>query len=87
MSKGKITRRQLFKTTAAAGAVSTFAGPWKFNSVYAQATDRPLKIGITSDASGQYANSGASDRRGMQMAIAELIQKPHRQPVAAWPNA
>ncbi len=32
----------------------------------------PIVIGITSDASGQYANSGASDRRGMLMAIEEF---------------
>ena len=35
----------------------------------------PIVIGITSDASGQYANSGASDRRGMLMAIAEFNAK------------
>jgi branched-chain amino acid transport system substrate-binding protein len=35
----------------------------------------PIVIGITSDASGQYANSGASDRRGMLMAIAEFNEK------------
>ena len=35
-------------------------------------SDKPIVIGITSDASGQYANSGASDRRGMLMAIAEF---------------
>ena len=32
---------------------------------------KPLLIGITSDSSGQYASSGAEDRRGMQMAIDE----------------
>lgn len=32
----------------------------------------PIIIGITSDASGQYANSGAMDRRGMLMAIEEF---------------
>lgn len=32
----------------------------------------PILIGITSDASGQYANSGAMDRRGMLMAIEEF---------------
>lgn len=32
----------------------------------------PIIIGITSDASGQYANSGAMDRRGMMMAIEEF---------------
>ena len=43
--------------------------------VYAAASDKPIRIGITSDASGQYANSGASDRRGMLMAIAEANEK------------
>ena len=32
----------------------------------------PILIGITSDASGQYANSGAMDRRGMLLAIDEF---------------
>jgi branched-chain amino acid transport system substrate-binding protein len=75
MAKGMITRRQLFKTTAAVGATGAFFGPWKHNRVYAAATDKPIMIGITSDASGQYANSGASDRRGMHMAIAEFNAK------------
>lgn len=35
----------------------------------------PIIIGITSDASGQYANSGAMDRRGMLMAIDEFNQQ------------
>ncbi|KZM52141.1 ABC transporter substrate-binding protein [Labrenzia sp. OB1] len=59
-------------TAAAAGGLTAFAGPWKHNRVWAQATDKPIRIGITSDASGQYANSGASDRRGMMMAISEV---------------
>jgi branched-chain amino acid transport system substrate-binding protein len=41
------------------------------SGVAAQET-KPIVIGITSDASGQYANSGASDRRGMMMAIEEF---------------
>ena len=41
----------------------------------AQAANKPLVIGFTSDASGQYANSGASDRRGMLMAIKEFNDK------------
>jgi branched-chain amino acid transport system substrate-binding protein len=52
-----------------------FMGPWAHNRVYAQATAKPIKIGITSDASGQYANSGAEDRRGMMLAIAEANAK------------
>ncbi len=39
------------------------------------ASDKPILIGFTSDASGQYANSGASDRRGMIMAIEEFNAK------------
>lgn len=35
----------------------------------------PFIIGITSDSSGQYANSGAEDRRGMAMAIEEFNAK------------
>lgn len=74
MIVGKLSRRRLLKTTALAGAgtIASFYGPWKHNRVYAQATDKPLLLGITSDASGQYANSGASDRRGMLMAIQEF---------------
>ena len=71
MSIKTISRRRLLGTAAAAGAVTGFYGPWTHNRVYAQATDKPIRIGITSDASGQYANSGASDRRGMLMAIEE----------------
>jgi branched-chain amino acid transport system substrate-binding protein len=40
---------------------------------FASAQDpEPSLIGFTSDASGQYANSGAMDRRGMIMAIEEF---------------
>ncbi|GGK20613.1 ABC transporter substrate-binding protein [Salinarimonas ramus] len=67
-----ISRRGLLAGGAAGAA---FMGPWTHNRVYAQATDKPIKIGITSDASGQYANSGASDRRGMMMAIAEANER------------
>ncbi|MEQ8677352.1 MAG: ABC transporter substrate-binding protein [Aggregatilineales bacterium] len=41
-------------------------------SVLAQDELPPIIIGFTSDASGQYANSGAMDRRGMMMAIEEF---------------
>lgn len=75
MSKLKINRRQLLTTAAAAGGVTSFFGPWKHNRAWASSTDKPIKIGITSDSSGQYANSGASDRRGMAMAIAEYNAK------------
>ncbi len=72
MTKSTISRRGLLKSTGATAGLAAFFGPWRHNRVYAAATDKPIKIGITSDASGQYANSGASDRRGMAMAIAEF---------------
>jgi branched-chain amino acid transport system substrate-binding protein len=77
MIAGKLSRRKLLRTSALAGlgAVSTFYGPWRHNRVYAQATDKPIVLGLTSDASGQYANSGASDRRGVLMAIQEFNDK------------
>lgn len=76
MTKNTISRRKLLTTAVAAGGgAATFFGPWKHNRVWATGSDKPIKIGITSDASGQYANSGASDRRGMAMAIAEYNEK------------
>lgn len=71
----KITRRKLLQTSALAGvgAASGFAfmGPWKHNRVYASTTDKPIRIGLTHDASGQFANSGQAEKRGTMMAIEE----------------
>ncbi len=77
MSGKLVTRRRLLKSAGlvTAGVGATVFGPWKHNRVYAAASDKPIKIGITSDASGQYANSGASDRRGMHLAIDEFNAK------------
>ena len=77
MSDKKLSRRQILRGVelATVGAGATFFGPWKHNRVYAAGTDKLIKIGLTSDASGQYANSGASDRRGMAMAIKEFNDK------------
>ncbi len=75
MSKTTISRRVLLGGASAASAVSLFAGPWKHNRVWAQGAAKPLRIGITADASGMYANSGASDKRGMMMAIAEANER------------
>lgn len=75
MSKIQVSRRGLLGAAGAASAVSLFAGPWKHNRVWAQGAAKPLRIGITADASGMYANSGASDKRGMMMAIAEANER------------
>ena len=80
MPRKNITRRSMLKKAGllSAGAATTFMGPWHFNRVYAAASDKAIVIGLTSDASGQYANSGASDRRGMLMAIAEVNERGRR---------
>jgi branched-chain amino acid transport system substrate-binding protein len=65
----KPLRRALTAVATAVLAASVIQAP-----VSAGSKD-PIVIGITSDASGQYANSGASDRRGMLMAIAEFNAK------------
>jgi branched-chain amino acid transport system substrate-binding protein len=71
------TRRSLLKTTAlAAAGVAPFFGPWAHNRVWAQsATAKPLVIGLTMDASGQYAASGGEERLGAMMAIKEFNDK------------
>jgi branched-chain amino acid transport system substrate-binding protein len=72
------TRRDFCKTSlnaAGAGLGAAFFGPWKFNRVYASAQDKPITIGITTDASGQYAKSGASEMLGMRMAISEFNER------------
>ncbi len=66
-SSGNPCRAVLLAGIAAAALVAS-AG-------IAAAQAEPIVIGITSDASGQYANSGASDRRGMMMAIEEFNAK------------
>ena len=70
----KLSRRAMLKgtaLTAAAAGVGTFFGPWKHNRVYAAATDKPILIGLTHDASGQFANSGQAEKRGTIMAMEE----------------
>ena len=69
----KVSRRSLMRGTAltAAGAAgATFFGPWKHNRVHAAGT-KPILMGLTHDASGQFANSGQAEKRGTIMAIDE----------------
>jgi branched-chain amino acid transport system substrate-binding protein len=76
------TRRKLLKasalTTLGAGlyGVAPFYGPWKHHHAWAQtAQKKPLVIGLTMDASGQYAASGTEERLGAMMAIKEFNDK------------
>ena len=57
-------------------AGSAFYGPWKHNRAWAQAASaKPLTLGLTMDASGQYAASGGEERLGAMMAIREFNDK------------
>jgi branched-chain amino acid transport system substrate-binding protein len=78
MNGKRITRRRLVKTSAMAAALAggaTLMGPWKHLHVYAQGAKKPIKLGLTCDASGQYGNSGQDDVRGIRMAIEEFNAK------------
>lgn len=75
------SRRRLLKASAltlATGGLGAapFFGPWKINHAWAQAAaKKPLVIGLTMDASGQYAASGGDERLGAMMAIKEFNDK------------
>jgi branched-chain amino acid transport system substrate-binding protein len=61
--------------TALAGG-GAFFGPWAHTHVWSQsAASKPLVIGLTMDASGQYAASGGEERLGAMMAIKEFNDK------------
>jgi branched-chain amino acid transport system substrate-binding protein len=77
MSKSRINRRRVIKASlmsAVLAGAATVAGPWRHNRVWAQGK-KPIKLGLTCDASGQYGNSGQDDLRGMRMAIDEFNAK------------
>ena len=74
----RITRRGALKTTLMAATLAgtaSFFGPWKHNRVWAQGAKKPIKLGLTCDASGQYGNSGQDDLRGIRLAIDEFNAK------------
>ncbi len=76
-AKAEVSRRSLLKATGITLAGATpFFGPWAHNRVWAQAaTPKPLTIGLTMDASGQYGASGGEERLGAMMAIKEYNDK------------
>ena len=74
----RITLRGALKTTLMAATLAgtaSFFGPWKHNRVWAQGAKKPIKLGLTCDASGQYGNSGQDDLRGIRLAIDEFNAK------------
>src|SRR4051812_12640208 len=74
----QISRRSVLKGSLMAsviGGTGSFFGPWKENHAWAQGAAKPIKLGLTCDASGQYGNSGQDDFRGIKMAIDEINAK------------
>jgi branched-chain amino acid transport system substrate-binding protein len=66
-------RRKLLQMLAAGAA---FYGPWKMHHAWAQAAQKkPLVIGLTMDASGQFGASGMDERLGAMLAIREFNEK------------
>jgi branched-chain amino acid transport system substrate-binding protein len=66
-------RRKVLQMLAAGAA---FYGPWKVHHAWAQAAQKkPLVIGLTMDASGQYGASGMDERLGAMLAIREFNEK------------
>jgi branched-chain amino acid transport system substrate-binding protein len=70
------TRRRFVQTSAMGAALAgiAFYGPWKHNRAYAQG-GKPIKLGLTNDASGQFGNSGRDEHRAIRMAIDEQNAK------------
>jgi len=69
-------RRSLLQALTLGAGAATFFGPWKVHHAWAQAAQKkPLVIGLTMDASGQYAASGMDERLGAMMAIKEFNAK------------
>ncbi len=69
-------RRRSLMQAIAVGAGATFFGPWKVHHAWAQAAQKkPLVLGLSMDASGQYGASGMEERLGAMMAIKEANEK------------
>ncbi|MBL8670510.1 MAG: ABC transporter substrate-binding protein [Alphaproteobacteria bacterium] len=75
MPKLNVSRRRLILSTGAVAAGATFFGPWKTLHVYGQGAKKPIKLGLTCDASGQYGASGQDDLRGIMLAVNEANAK------------
>ena len=76
MTETGARRRSLIAALAAGAGAATFFGPWKVHHAWAQAAQKkPLIIGLTMDASGQYGASGGEERLGAMMAIKEFNDK------------
>jgi branched-chain amino acid transport system substrate-binding protein len=67
-----ISRRAFLKGVTVLSASGLALKPW---GIARGQTKKPILIGIPSDASGTYADSGAAERRGMLMALEDFNAK------------
>ena len=70
----QLQRRRILRGAGATLLATTanFFGPWQVNHAWAQArSKKPVRIGLTTDDTGQYAASGQDEQRGILMAISE----------------
>ncbi|MBB6561851.1 branched-chain amino acid transport system substrate-binding protein [Acidovorax soli] len=73
-SSTSINRRRLVR--GAAAAVLGAMGPWQVHHAWAQARGKkPLRIGLTTDDTGQYGASGQDEQRGILMAVHEANER------------
>jgi branched-chain amino acid transport system substrate-binding protein len=72
-----VSRRAFLKSTAAGIGVLTFPG----TSRLLRGEDKPLKIGVVSPVSGNYADHGLLERVGMEMALEDYGHKILGRPV------
>jgi len=72
-----VSRRAFLKSTAAGIGVLTFPG----TSRLLRGEDNPLKIGVISPVSGNYADHGLMERVGMEMALEDYGHKILGRPV------
>jgi len=68
----KISRRQVLKGALASAATVSTIAMWP---KILRAAEETLQIGVVSPASGNFGDQGASERRGMEMAVREFNAK------------
>jgi branched-chain amino acid transport system substrate-binding protein len=62
------TRRRALRQLGGMAAALSVYSPWRH--LHASGRARPLRIGITADVTGLYTDSGADDKRGIELAVA-----------------
>jgi branched-chain amino acid transport system substrate-binding protein len=72
MTEKKISRRQVLKGALAGAAAASTVHMWPKILL---ADEKVLSIGVPSPASGNYADMGAAERKGMELAIKEFNEK------------